>query len=409
MATDRLTAGGLEERSRPRPLQDVRVLDVSRVVAGPFAGRLLADLGADVVKIEPPAGDATRAYGQVKAGLSGSFSQQNVGKRNICVDLKAPGGVDLVLRLAASADLMLENFRPGVLDRLGLGWKTLSAVNPKLILLSLTGFGQTGPDAGRRAYAPVIHAETGLVARQAAFDARPPSDPMPSIADTNASLHGVVAALAALHLRHATGRGQHIDVSMAEAMLATDDYSHHALDEFGILRVGGDVWQAPGGALLTAGLFSNVWGMLRDAQVVDEPGGADADSPEATRRRMAAVQTWMASFADRASLIEALESAGVAWADVCEPMEVFNSRWARARRAWAEVDDRNGGVRRIVQTPYRFSDADSGVRGRVSHRGEDNAHVLRDWLGLDSREVQQLIAGGVLQTDGRGAAAGDSD
>ena len=133
------------------PLQDLKVLDVSRVVAGPFAVRLLADLGADVVKVEPPEGDATRLYGENRHGLSGSYFQQNAGKRNICIDLKAPGGRELLLRLAAVADMMIENFRPGVLQRLGLGWNVLREANPNLVLLSITGFGQTGPAVHRRA------------------------------------------------------------------------------------------------------------------------------------------------------------------------------------------------------------------------------------------------------------------
>src|SRR5205085_5578572 len=131
-----------------RPLDGVRVLDLSRVLSGPFAGRLLSDLGADVVKVEPPEGDPTRWWGEVRHGLSGYYTQQNAGKRNVCIDLKAEGGPELARRLAAVADVVIENFRPGVLDRLGLGWAALSRDNPRLVMLSITGFGQAGPESG---------------------------------------------------------------------------------------------------------------------------------------------------------------------------------------------------------------------------------------------------------------------
>ena len=205
--------------------------------------------------MEPPTGDETRAYGLKRAGFSGAYIQHNVGKSNVCIDLKAAGGSDLLVRLASEADLMVENFRPGVLDRLGIGWSVLEQRQPWPDPPVHHGeFGQHGPASGRKAYAPVIHAETGLMARQAHFDVPPASDPMPSVADTNASLHGLVAALAALHMRERTGLGQHIDIAMTDAMLTTDDYSHHALDGFPIVRVGGDVFDAVGGPVLTAGL-----------------------------------------------------------------------------------------------------------------------------------------------------------
>src|SRR6478735_6771617 len=146
------------------PLDGVKVLDLCRVLAGPIAGRMLADLGADVVKIEPPEGDVSRHFG--KRPESAYFRQQNAGKRSITVDLREDSGRDLVRRLAAVADVVTENFRPGVLSRFGLGWAELSALNPRLVMLSISGFGQDGPERDRASYAGVIHAETGVVARR---------------------------------------------------------------------------------------------------------------------------------------------------------------------------------------------------------------------------------------------------
>lgn len=378
------------------PLDGVRVLDLARVVAGPFAGRMLSDLGADVVKVEPPEGDVARVWGEERHGLSGFYTQQNAGKRNVCIDLKAPGGPELVRRLAGHADVVIENFRPGVLDRLGLGYRALSADNPRLVMLSVTGFGQTGPAAERQAYAPVIHAESGLIGRQASFDGRF-SDPMLSIADTNAALHGLAAVLAALLLRERTGRGQHVDIAMLDAMIATDDYAHHALDESPTVRLGGEVWEAPGGPLLIAGEFRNTWRCLKAVVADPSPDGADLETKIRCRRQ--AVADWLLQFPTRDEATRAIEAADLAWAEVRSPYDAVRSPSVVARGVVAEVDDRGGGRRRVVQSPYRFSDADSGVRGPAPYRGEHNASVLGDWLGLGAEEVGRLAAAGVLQAE----------
>ena len=239
----------------PRPLDGLKVLDLSRVLAGPFAGRMLCDLGADVVKVEPPAGDLTRLWGALIGGVPGYYSQQNAGKRCICVDLAKAAGGDIVRRLAARADLVIENFRPGVMTRLGLDYETLRALREDVVLLSISGFGQDGPEAQRPAYAAAIHAEAGLVRRQAR-DGRPPADIQMSVADTNASLHGLVAALAALRLRDRTGLGQHIDVAMIDAMLVTDDQLHYGLEDSRHTAPAlSDIWRTGAGDVLIAGDF----------------------------------------------------------------------------------------------------------------------------------------------------------
>jgi CoA:oxalate CoA-transferase len=378
------------------PLDGLRVLDLSRIVAGPYAGRLLADLGADVVKLEGPDGDMARVWGEQRHGLSGFYTQQNAGKRNLGIDLKAAGAAELVLRLAATADVVIENFRPGVMERLGLGWDVLHAANARLVLLSVTGFGQTGPNVGRQAFAPIIHAESGLIARQAHFDKFTYTDPILSIADTNAAMHGLIAVLSALYMREATGEGQHVDVAMFDAMLATDDYSHHALDTFPVRRLGGEVWDATGGPVMIAGEFRSTWVVLR--AYVDDPAPPDADLPEKERLRRITVGAWLKSFPDRPSLLTALEKANLAWGDVRTAEEAFATPQAVERDIIAEVDDRAGGVRRVVQAPYKFSAAEAGLRGPATHRGEHNAEVLADWLGISPGEVADLTEAGVLLT-----------
>jgi crotonobetainyl-CoA:carnitine CoA-transferase CaiB-like acyl-CoA transferase len=381
-----------------RPLSDLRVLDLSRVLAGPFVGRALADMGADVVKVEPPEGDVTRKWGKVIAGLSGFYTQQNVGKRDICIDLRVSGGPELVADLAARADVVIENFRPGVMQQYGLDFATLAARNPRLCMLSISGFGQTGPEARRPAYAAVVHAESGLVHRQATLDGTRPADLRFSIADSNAALHGLVGLLSALLMRARTGRGQHVDVSMLESMLATDDYVHLALDGMpeteGVVII--DVWDIAGLPIVLAGDFRWIWQRLVATQGLSDPTPEGAPIPVKAKLRREAVRAFFASLADRATMIRVLDEAGLAYGEVKDSPTAVASPTLEARGAIAEVPDRAGGVRRVIQSPYRFSDAASGARAGAPYRGEHNSAVLRDWLGLGEPAIDGLLAKKVL-------------
>jgi CoA:oxalate CoA-transferase len=360
---------------------------------------MLADLGADVVKVEPPAGDESRFFGAVRAGLSGFYTQFNAGKRNVCIDLTRPAGAELVLRLAAHADVVIENFRPGVMQRLGLGYRRLRERNPALVMLSISGFGQTGPASGRGAYAPVVHAESGFMARQADFDDVVPRDPALAVADYNAALHGLVAVLAALRLVERSGTGQHIDMSMFDAALATDDYAHFYLDEQPVQRIGGEIWSAPEGPIMIAGIFYNTWHRLaRTFGLVDglAPG---ATLPVKIDARRTAVQEWLLSFDSRRELCAALDAARLVWARIARPEEAFSSPQAVARSVVAQIDARDGGTRRVVNAPYHFSAAAVGVQGPAPFRGEHNHEVLASWLGLSGAEVGALDADGVLDAE----------
>ena len=386
------------------PLEGLRVLDFSRVLAGPFAGRMLCDLGAEVVKLEPPEGDVSRGWGQRRAGLSGYYTQQNAGKESLCINLDAPGATALVRRLASEADIVIENFRPGVMARHGLAYQDLSADHPRLIMLSISGFGQDGPESHRAAYAAVLHAEAGFVARQAEQDGRAASDPVLSIADMNAGLHGLVGILSALHLRQRTGRGQHIDIAMLDTMLATDDYANFATDEVPLIRGGGEVWDASGGPIMIVGDFRTIWKLLVKFHGLVDPTPADADLATKIRLRREAVATFFRSFGERKELIAALDHVNLAWGDIRSNVDAFDSPTARARGSLAEVDDRNAGTRRIVQSPYRFSDARSGVRAGAAYRGEHNHDVLARWLDASAEEICQLEVDGILDEEARSRA-----
>jgi CoA:oxalate CoA-transferase len=373
----------------PQPLPAWRVLDMSQAISGPYAARILADLGADVVRVESPRTDVTEYFGVVRDGRAGMYAQMNAGKRSVGLDLTVAGATGLISDLARRADVLIENFRPGVMDRLGLGYGQLSGANPALVMLSISGFGSAGRDAQRRALAPVIHAESGLLARQAELDERPPTDLPLALADTVTALHAAVALLAALHQRSATGLGQHIELSMLAALAGSDDHAHAVLDGSGeAYSSRGTIWQAPGGPLLIAAPPKHAWSMLSRAGLVADPAPPGTDLPTKFRLRQQAIQDWISGFGDRASLLAALESAGVAWGDVRDSAEVF--------AGGAHSVSVPGSERRVTGLPYHFSAAQPVVRRRAPRRGEHNAEVLADWLGLDQAAVDGLATRGVL-------------
>ena len=382
-------AGSGAEGMRPPPLPGWRVIDMSQAISGPYAARILSDLGADVVRIEGPRTDITEYFGEAAGQRSGMYSQMNAGKRSVGIDVAVPGGTDLVRDLARHADVLIENFRPGVMERLGLSYEQLSAANPALIMLSVTGFGPDGPDAQRRALAPVIHAESGLLARHAELDDRKPTDLPLALSDTVTALHAAVAVLAALHQRTATGRGQHIGLSMLAAVAASDDHAHAAIAGNGERYTSrGTIWQAPGGPLLIAAPPKHAWAMLSRRGLIADPAPPGSDLPAKARLRQQAIQDWMSSFADRASLLTALEGAGVAWAELRDSTEVFADG--------AHSVSVPGTDRRVVAMPYDFSGASARPRGAAAQRGQHNAEALSDWLGLDEAAVADLTGKGVL-------------
>jgi len=383
------------------PLEGVKVLDFSRVVAGPFAGRLLSDLGADVVKVEPPDGDGTRIHGKKVQGVSGMFNQQNAGKRNICLDLRAPDGVELAKDLAAVADIVLENYRPDVMARLGIDFATLSAVNPKLIMLSISGFGHDSPESHRPSYAPVVHAEVGLLHRMAARNGTEPGDLPLSVADTNASLHGLIAVLAALNMRHHTGVGQHIDMSMMDATFSTDDRSHFELEDVPDTLPVCPIVDLPFGPVFIASDMKLLFIKLcRRCGLEDPtPDGADLETKIALREQ--AIEDRLKLCGTPQQFAELMDTIDIPWGQVRDPHDLEAQATLKHRGMIVQIDDRAGGTRPVADSPYRFSQAKSGVRGPAAHRGEHNRPILKDWLGLADTEIDARIEStGVIPYEG---------
>ncbi|MFK7840621.1 MAG: CaiB/BaiF CoA transferase family protein [Sphingorhabdus sp.] len=382
------------------PLSGLKVLDFSRVVAGPYATRMLSDLGADVLKVEPPEGDVTRKLARRDSGVSGNYLQLNIGKRNICVDLKAEGAHDLIHRLAAEADIVVENFRPGVMDKFGLGWDDLSKTNPKLVMLSISGYGQNGPERGRAAYAPVLHAESGLIARQAETSGGRPTDMQFAMADSYSSLHGIIAILSALRTLDQTGEGQHIDLAMLNVLHSSDDYAHFALDDLWPKPPETLVWKAPEGRqILITGDMKWLWVMFSTKDGLQDPTPEGADIPTKVRLRHEAMEQHILCYESFEALTASLDRLNLAWGEVFPfGPDIYEQISVKALGSIVDVTDDDGNQRRTVQSPYRFSKSKSGIDSdaRTAKRGEHNVAALQDWLDMDDQEIRALAESNAL-------------
>lgn len=404
----------------PGPLAGVRVLDLSRVLSGPIAGRNLHDLGAEVIKLEPPEGDLTRFAAPKVGSISLYYAQQNSGKRNISLDLGRPEAVDIVLRLVEHVDVVIENFRPGVMDRLGLGWEVLRSRNPRLILASISGYGQDVAWRNRRAYAVIIHAEMGLIeagARWRADAAGDPDHPVPvqdgmSHADVYAGLHLTAAITAALFQRERSGTGQWVEVDMAEALLHANDFVHWDLSPVDpgdyrpslappytpILRTGAGVSVVTGGDPASVGVWEMYCAAMERPDLAAEPRFAP-DTRRAHRAELLELlEAWTVTFTDVDVLEAALARAGIAMGVVRAAGEAMTSTWAAERGATVPIDDRRGGTVVIPQAPWRFSAATVGARGVPAYRGEHNRAVLRELLDVDDATLDRWEAENVLSS-----------
>ena len=391
------------------------MLDLSRVLSGPHCTRMLADLGADVIKVEPPAGDLTRFATPRRHGLSSYFVQQNVGKRNLSIDLATREGAEILLALGEHADVLVENYRPGVMARLGLDADTMLARNPRLVYASISGYGQTGPWVKRRAYAPVVEAEAGIVASQGnARGGELAKDPH-SHADVYTSLETASAILAALYQRAHTGEGQWIDVSMAETMLYVNEHLHDALwdghddpqwirsfrpGDYLVLTVANGDSLVVSGHPAERGTFDFFIAAMDRGDLADDPRFADVAARLANFDALREIiRDFAATVPDAETFEERFSKHQLAVGRVREPGELTDTDWARERHAVVEVDDRGGGTIRVPNAPWRFGSSPGvGVSGVPRYRGEDNRELLGELLGFDDERLDSLEASGVLSS-----------
>jgi CoA:oxalate CoA-transferase len=374
---------------------------------------MLVDYGAEVIKVEPPDGDLTRFSSPRVGSLATYFIQQNAGKKCMSIDLSTSDGVRILHRLADECDVLVENYRAGVMDRLGLGYETLSATNPPLIYASISGYGADGPWVHRRAYATVIGAESGLTRMQGDSRGSYANDPW-SHADTYTALETTTAILAALFRRERTGFGERIDVSMAETMLYVNEHAHDELfdreidpewirsfrpGDYPILEVADGTTVVISGHPAERGTFELMVDVMDRRDLLERPHFATVSSRlehfDELRRELL---DWAKTMPDAHAFEERCAKFGLAVGVVRTVRELAESDWAAARGAVAAIPDRLGGYVRMPNAPWHFRNATVGTHGEPRYRGEDNRHVLKTILGFSDAEIDDLEARHVLSS-----------
>jgi len=372
-------------------------------------------MGAEVIKIEPPSGDLTRFSTPRRNGMASYFVQQNVGKLNLSIDLATTDGAAVLLDLAEHADVLVENYRPGVMARLGLDADTVRARNPRLVYASISGYGQTGPWTGRRAYAPVVEAESGIIASQGnARSGEYAKDPH-SHADVYTAIETASAIVAALFQRERTGEGQWIDVSMAETMLYVNEHLHDTLwdgddepewirsfrpGDYLVLTVANGESLVVSGHPAERGTFDFFIAAMGKPELADDPRFVDVPSRLAHFDELRQIiRDHAMTVSDADEFEREFSKHQLAVGRVRQPGELTETEWAIDRGVVVGVDDRKGGTIRVPNVPWRFSASPTvGVSGIPKYRGEDNRSILADLLGYDDARLDQLEADGVLSS-----------
>ena len=395
-----------------RPLEGIRVLDFTRVLSGPHCTRMLSDLGAEVIKVEPPEGDLTRFAFPRVGSMSTYFAQQNIGKKNISMDLKAPEAVELVKALIRECDVVVENYRGGVMDKLGLGWSVVSEINPRLIYAAISGYGNSGPWSHRRAYATVVNAETGMTGLQARARGGDASNDPHSHADVYTGMECAAAVLAALFQRERTGEGQYIDVSMAQTMLYVNEHVQNELFErevpadqirsfqpgdYPILQTGDGTYVVVSGHPAERGTFDLFVSAMNRPELLEDPRFSDVgrrlQNLDALRD---IIREWALSVQTAQEIEDVMADAGLAMGVMRTMPEIAASDWAADRNVIVNADDRSGSTFRVPNSPWVFSGSDTSTQGVPKFRGEDNEDVLTTLAGLTPEQVKDLTERGVL-------------
>ncbi|MDB6162240.1 MAG: CoA transferase [Gammaproteobacteria bacterium] len=392
------------------PLQGIRVLDFTRVLAGPAASLALADLGAEVIKIEPPGtGDETRSFPPFRAGESHYFLSINRGKKSIVVDLKTAAGVALVKDLAAKCDVLVENYRPGVMDRLGLGYEALSAINPRLIYCAISGFGMTGPLRDRPSFDIVMQALSGALSVNGEPD-RPPTKLGIPLGDLVGGVNGPMAILAALYERSVSGRGRLIDVSLFDGMIGMLAYlpqlafftgadpkpqgsQHPNLVPYG-------VFPARDGSIVIACLTNSFWANICRALGMDD-WIEDSRFDTLVKRRdiRSTVNERISGVTSQKTvneLVEFLTQHQVPHAPILGIKDALSQPQAVAREMVIETDHQLLGKIPIVNRPIKFPGDPQPVPAAPPVLGQHTDEILRDILGFTSDRIAELRASKVV-------------
>ena len=390
------------EETMAAPLKGLRVLDFSIMLAGPYCTRLLADVGAEVIKIEPPEGDDMRLRAPLRDGYSAYFGQLNAGKRSLALDLKNAEAIRLVHRLVAETDIVVENFRPGVMDRLGLGCEALRDINPRLIYCSISGYGQSGLDAERAAYAMIVHAESGfdLSLMRYAGDRNRPAAGAIFVADVLGGIFGYAAIQTALVQRTRTGMGQRIDVALMDCMLNLLVYELQEAQfpiraprpTYGPVRArDGDIMIAP----VTARNFDALCEVARQDQLASDPR---FNALPARGANWTAMMQIVEKWTERHTVdecIAALDAAGVPCARYRDPGAALTDPHLLQRGAFATIFD-GAGKFMGVNAPWKMSGAQTSMRPDIPAIGADRDEVLARTLALSPEAIADLAGAGAF-------------
>lgn len=403
----RMTKDGTD----PMPLAGVRVLDLATMMAAPWATAYLAEMGADVIKVEhPKTGDLQRSWGTRKEGQALFWKSMSRNKRSITLDLKAPAGAELLKRLVATADVVVENFRPGTLERWGLGYDVLAAVNPRLVMLRVTGFGQSGPYSARPGFGTLAEGLSGFAHVTGMRDG-PPTLPNMPLADGIAGITGAYAIVTALYYRDARGGcGQAIDLSLYEPLLRIVEPALMDYDQLGIARTrigNGSEYVAPRNTFQCAdgrwiaistsaqSIFERLMRAIGRPELIDDPRFVNNQTRlEHAGEIEAIVAAWVKARPYQV-VMAVMEGAEVASAPIYDVPAIFADEHFRARETFVTVEDPDFGPMRLVNVAARFS----RTPGRVEHTGPrlgaHNRDVYEE-LGLTSCDLDRLASEGVI-------------
>ena len=386
------------------PLAGVRVLELGSLIAGPFCAKTLGDFGAEVVKVEPPGdGDPLRRWRKMRNGVSLWWHVQSRNKKSVTCDLRRPEGQEVVRRLAKRADIVIENFRPGALEKWNLGWEALSRENPKLVLVRISGYGQSGPYRERPGFAAIAEALGGL-RYVTGFPDRPPVRPNLSIGDTLASLHGVIGALMALHEVRKTGKGQVVDVALyesvfnvMESLLPEYDAQRYVRERSGSALPGiapSNLYPCGDGSyVLIAGnadsLFHRLMTAIGREDLRDDPALAKNDGRAAQMERIDdAIAAWTSRFS-REQVLEAMEKAEVPAGRIYSAADIAADPHFAARGMLQDIVAGDGEPLKVPGIVPKLSATPGAIRSAAPKLGEHTATVLEE-LGFTPVEISSF-------------------
>lgn len=393
-------------------LAGIRVLDLGTMIAGPVAATLLADFGADVIKVEQPqGGDTIRSNGPICEGQSLWWNVEGRNKRSITIDLRLPGGQALLRQLVAKADVLVENFRPGTLDRWGLGYPALQAVNPRLVMLSVSGYGQTGPNAQRAAYDRIALAFAGFLHITGEADG-PPLRPGTAVADYLGALMGAFSIMLALYHRDARGgQGQYVDLALFEAVFRFSDVLITAYDKLGVVRerrgnlhfaaAPGNHFRTQDGRFLVLtvsndGVFRRLCEAMEQPELLADPRfGSHALRWQHIDDINACVGEWIVRHAVP-EICERLDRHGLAYSLVYSAADIATDPHYAARETIATVATRLLGDLKMPAPQPRMSATPAGPLRPAPDLGQDTDAILRELLALDTAQIDQLRQAGVV-------------